>query len=465
MRKDGPLVRDWPKIEEATLPELLALLLHPQNLVRSHARLRLRGLGPEIVPALDGWLSSLDRHSPTFEQAVLESLWVWQSYGEVRPARLAELLRSSDPLMRSAAVQLMRFQFPRLPDAVQMLAAMARDPHPRVRMSVVSVVARLRSAQPGLESALATLRQSPEPAVAQMLADLRLGQAARQGRSVPVLEVSPAAELRQWVFEGETGAKEQAAYATQQDAAQQKLAPPKTRTWSTYLESGAAQTALLSVKHGYLDVSANGVQLLSADSPYSSEQQVQVEFQPGLNQLTLAFRRLKGDLPPIHLSDLTGHPLRDARLPADASAVGAWAVEWARAHPADASRLKVQAVPSQMIFAPTELRAVAGQPLTIVFENPDLMLHNFVLLAPGSAEEVGALADRMATEPGALEKNYLPTSAKILQFTPLVKPNARHELKFIAPTEPGHYPYLCTFPGHWRVMRGELIVEAAANRP
>ena len=28
-----------------------------------------------------------------------------------------------------------------------------------------------------------------------------------------------------------------------------------------------------------------------------------------------------------------------------------------------------------------------------------------------------------------------------------------------APTQPGRYPYLCTFPGHWMVMNGELIVE------
>ena len=33
-----------------------------------------------------------------------------------------------------------------------------------------------------------------------------------------------------------------------------------------------------------------------------------------------------------------------------------------------------------------------------------------------------------------------------------------HVLRFKAPTEPGIYPYLCTFPGHWVVMRGQMIV-------
>jgi azurin len=28
-----------------------------------------------------------------------------------------------------------------------------------------------------------------------------------------------------------------------------------------------------------------------------------------------------------------------------------------------------------------------------------------------------------------------------------------------APSQSGRYPYLCTFPGHWMVMNGELIVE------
>ena len=32
-------------------------------------------------------------------------------------------------------------------------------------------------------------------------------------------------------------------------------------------------------------------------------------------------------------------------------------------------------------------------------------------------------------------------------------------LEFTAPTTPGDYPYLCTFPGHWRMMNGVLKVE------
>jgi len=35
----------------------------------------------------------------------------------------------------------------------------------------------------------------------------------------------------------------------------------------------------------------------------------------------------------------------------------------------------------------------------------------------------------------------------------------RITISFRAPAEPGRYPYLCTFPGHWMIMNGDLIVE------
>ena len=101
----------------------------------------------------------------------------------------------------------------------------------------------------------------------------------------------------------------------------------------------------------------------------------------------------------------------------------------------------------------------AGKPVRILFENPDLMLHNFVLVAPGAAEEVGALADKLAAEADAAAQAYVPKSAKVLQASGLVQPGGRAELKFNAPAVRGTYPFICTFPGHWRVMRGELIVE------
>jgi azurin len=39
------------------------------------------------------------------------------------------------------------------------------------------------------------------------------------------------------------------------------------------------------------------------------------------------------------------------------------------------------------------------------------------------------------------------------------KQGQRRTIYFEAPKSSGRYPFLCTFPGHWMIMNGELIVE------
>ncbi|MFM8581977.1 MAG: hypothetical protein ACKOFW_10790 [Planctomycetaceae bacterium] len=40
-------------------------------------------------------------------------------------------------------------------------------------------------------------------------------------------------------------------------------------------------------------------------------------------------------------------------------------------------------------------------------------------------------------------------------------PGGEFAIFVTAPMEPGEYPYLCSFPGHWMVMNGVLQVDAA----
>ena len=96
--------------------------------------------------------------------------------------------------------------------------------------------------------------------------------------------------------------------------------------------------------------------------------------------------------------------------------------------------------------------------MKFIFENPDEMMHNFVLTKPGKAEEVGALADQLAASPDGMKMQYVPDTPLILFSTPLVEAETTIKLSFTAPETPGVYPYLCTFPGHWRMMRGEMVV-------
>ena len=65
----------------------------------------------------------------------------------------------------------------------------------------------------------------------------------------------------------------------------------------------------------------------------------------------------------------------------------------------------------------------------------------------------------MAKDPGGLAKGFIPESDKILHHTRLIDPGKRDVLRFVAPEKPGTYPYLCTFPGHWILMKGEMIVK------
>jgi putative heme-binding domain-containing protein len=113
-----------------------------------------------------------------------------------------------------------------------------------------------------------------------------------------------------------------------------------------------------------------------------------------------------------------------------------------------------------MLFDKDRLVMQAGKPVEIVFENNDLMPHNFVLTRPGALEEIGLLAEATATQPGALERNYVPPSDKVLQASRLLAPREVQRLNFTAPQVPGVYPFVCTYPGHWRRMYGAVYVVA-----
>ena len=60
---------------------------------------------------------------------------------------------------------------------------------------------------------------------------------------------------------------------------------------------------------------------------------------------------------------------------------------------------------------------------------------------------------------GLGSKQYVPNSDDLLAYTDVVAPGGQFTIDFRAPTAPGRYPFLCTFPGHWMVMNGVMIVE------
>lgn len=120
--------------------------------------------------------------------------------------------------------------------------------------------------------------------------------------------------------------------------------------------------------------------------------------------------------------------------------------------------VRIHTVEEEMRYDQPFFAVEAGRPVQIVLENDDLMPHNFVITRPGKLKEVALAGADLGTTPGLDGKLYVPVSPDVLHATGLVNAGTRELLTFTAPTEPGEYPYVCTFPRHWMRMYGVMIV-------
>lgn len=120
-------------------------------------------------------------------------------------------------------------------------------------------------------------------------------------------------------------------------------------------------------------------------------------------------------------------------------------------------------VSGKFAFEPAFLRCPAGAAVHLRITHqmptggPDLP-HTTVLLEHGTDLE----AFGQAVLNARAEDNYVPASfrAQVLAATPLVHAGGQLTLNFQAPTQPGHYPLVCSFPGHCLLgMKATLIVD------
>jgi putative membrane-bound dehydrogenase-like protein len=100
----------------------------------------------------------------------------------------------------------------------------------------------------------------------------------------------------------------------------------------------------------------------------------------------------------------------------------------------------------------------AGSTVEVVFKNVDFMQHNLLILQKGSLDKVGAAADKLAQDPKGASLQYVPKMPEVLFHTSLVNPEGSETLRFKVPATAGNYPYICSFPGHWRIMNGVMKV-------
>ncbi len=120
--------------------------------------------------------------------------------------------------------------------------------------------------------------------------------------------------------------------------------------------------------------------------------------------------------------------------------------------------IRIGTVPERMIYDKERLAVAAGRRVEFIISNTDNMPHNFAVTIPGALEEVGLLAEETAQDEDAEARQYIPKSEKIILASRLLQPGETQALGFDVPNDPGIYPYVCTYPGHWRRMYGALYV-------
>jgi len=118
--------------------------------------------------------------------------------------------------------------------------------------------------------------------------------------------------------------------------------------------------------------------------------------------------------------------------------------------------IRIGTVPERMRYDVTQLAVEPGKKIKLTFANQDFMPHNILLVNPGKANEVGELAIALGAK--GFDVSYVPQSKEIIWASKLVDYRMEQVIEFTSPTQPGVYEYLCSFPGHHLIMRGELIV-------
>lgn len=85
------------------------------------------------------------------------------------------------------------------------------------------------------------------------------------------------------------------------------------------------------------------------------------------------------------------------------------------------------------------------------------MGHNVVIL--NADEDPQAFGDQVQRQGGSMDNDYLPEEMRdrVVAYTRMIGGGDEDSIEFVAP-EPGEYPYICSFPGHYGMMRGVMIV-------
>jgi len=126
------------------------------------------------------------------------------------------------------------------------------------------------------------------------------------------------------------------------------------------------------------------------------------------------------------------------------------------AKPVQHVEIQIASVANTMTYDKKELSVPAGAEVHLTLKNnatSSVLGHNWVLITPGTEASVAAAGLKLGESAGYLDVR----DHDVLANTPLAKPGETVDVTFTAP-DAGKYTYICTFPGHYMMMKGVLTV-------
>ena len=111
----------------------------------------------------------------------------------------------------------------------------------------------------------------------------------------------------------------------------------------------------------------------------------------------------------------------------------------------------------QMRFDTNEIKVKAGEKIKLTLNHTgkmakNIMGHNFVLLTKGT--DVAKFSRAAMNEK---ENEFIPATG-VIAHTKLIGGGESTTIEFTAPAN-GTYDFVCSFPGHYAMMKGKFIVE------
>lgn len=112
-----------------------------------------------------------------------------------------------------------------------------------------------------------------------------------------------------------------------------------------------------------------------------------------------------------------------------------------------------------MKFDKTQIKVKAGQKVKLTLRHKgkkgvNVMGHNIVILKKGV--NIAMFAGKAAS---ARDNNYIPKDTKdVVAYTKVIGGGQTTSIEFDAPGA-GTYDFICSFPGHYAMMKGKFVVE------